>query len=75
MIVSCGMWLLEVVIGLFVCDYYIFLNVYVGCFEVFIVWMDFVVIDEMDFIVMDWDLSMFNLDNGLLYSEVFLDCY
>jgi pimeloyl-ACP methyl ester carboxylesterase len=57
------------------CDFYVSLNAHAGRPEVLTDWMDPAVTDEKDPTATDWELSMFNPDNGPPYSEAFLERY
>jgi pimeloyl-ACP methyl ester carboxylesterase len=70
-----GLKLPEAVNELPACDYYVSLNAHAGRPEVLTAWMDPAVTDEQAPTSTDWELSMFNPDNGPPYSEGFLERY
>lgn len=70
-----GMWFVVGVIELLVVDVYVVVVVYFGCLDVFIVWMDVVVIDENDLVVIDFEFDLFDECNGLLYLLEFISWY
>ncbi len=70
-----GLRLPDAVNTLPACDYYVSLNAHAGRPEVLTAWMDPAVADEREPTSTDWDLSMFNPDNGPPYSDAFLSRY
>jgi pimeloyl-ACP methyl ester carboxylesterase len=70
-----GLKLPEAVNELPACDYYVSLNAHAGRPEVLTAWMDPAVTDEQAPTSTDWELSMFNPDNGPPYSAAFLERY